>query len=1117
MNIHKNNDFIPVSAIYGDYFMTPSYQRGYRWTRPQIEDLLNDFKDFAKTKGSDDYYCLQPLVVARDKDEYRVIDGQQRLTTIWMLLLSIGIENPSDGRKMDNTCDEIEKPFRLRYERTSVLKEIADLDFNDFSPFTGNLLIKSNINKSAYKEWNNYLSSQWNVFKTNAKIINVESFHLFSGWLFINNWIKDNKKSINLELFESIRLIWHEVGLGKEEEEAFLNLNGGKIPLTNAELIKALFLNKYKESGGFNQLQQDIIAEEYDAIEQELRRDDFWYFLNGRGPKPTSCISFIFNLMQKLNDEQSYEGQEFRNYFYFRDKIDSFHSATQEWEKVRDCFHTLQGWYNTPEIYNLVGYLRAKDRSIEAIYRTYKKCKTVDQFKRYLKFRCLETIGWYDKKLSDERNENFQSYLRNNFRFDKNKDRAWNLLLLINIITLNMQKAEGKDHKRDITRFSFSDFHHCEWNIEHISPQNAKVVDGLEIPGVDDLPAVGEKLNAIQDEKLKRKIDPFIAVLEDTIMEISNLTFLSDHINKSIGNKPYHEKRECVIRKQSQGFYLPPSSLMIFTKGYNSIAAQIQTKDEGKTGFWSDVDREAYLVKIEEILTDSYLADAENVESEEKHKQEKSVSPFFNYLSANGQIRDDSPEEVSLQRLTYSQLIERDDYIVIPKIQRDYAQGRSKEVDVRAALIRKKLLKDIFEMGDKGLDFQIVFGSEEIRQEVSATELKPKKVFIPIDGQQRLSTLFLLSLYQDKLNPEKKLPVVFLYETRKAATDFCVELVNNQWFGFPTLAPKKAITDSTWFKPYWMQDPTVDAMLRMLDDIHIMREKEGHFPDLGKIHFSYFNIGLAGRSDEIYLKMNTRGKELTHFENLKATLEKEFGESMSKQWHDWKEWKNKIDSSWLDAFWNVKNPTKVPDSRILRFIANTLFIKLCCEEVFSGLTSLEEKVVSQDESQKEETERDNNIIKCASYLYNVPSLIGKDEYVSLEPFITAFKLLGVENTFKFLTTMLDAYAKGINMLPYWGNNDSAILDQNLQQRAAFYGASLCFVNEISDRTQFSEWMRVIWNIAEHDSDEFKNFIRTCRLFDNLKEAGALHNITETLCQKDVEKYSSTAQFNVSSI
>ncbi len=338
MSQHNNNDFIPVSDIYCDHFLIPSYQRGYRWTRAQIEDLLNDFKDFGQHKTEGEYYCLQPLVVAKDNGIYRVIDGQQRLTTIWLLHLCLGLvyrPNISDKNKL-------KRLFDLNYERESVFEEIATLDFNDFNPFNDIALVKSNINKSSYRKWNEYLAEQWRVFRSKEENVTVESFHLFAAWLFIHNWLRYNEGAIDKELFGSIRIIWHEVRLGKEEEETFINLNGGKIPLTNAELIKALFLNTNGEAKGKNNLRQDLIAEEFDAIERELRKDDFWYFLNGRGAKPTSCIGFIFTLLQNLDNDRSYEGQEFRNYLYFRDKIDSLYSATLIWEKVRDCFHTLK-------------------------------------------------------------------------------------------------------------------------------------------------------------------------------------------------------------------------------------------------------------------------------------------------------------------------------------------------------------------------------------------------------------------------------------------------------------------------------------------------------------------------------------------------------------------------------------------------------------------------------------------------------------------------------------------------------------------------------------------------------------------------------------------------------
>lgn len=1117
MSKHKNNDFIPVIDIYGDHFMIPSYQRGYRWTRSQVEDLLNDFKDFASNRTPEDYYCLQPLVVADDTHNkvFRVIDGQQRLTTIWMLLHCIDSKKSSGFQNDLNKKIDSTEMFELKYERESLLEEIADLDFEKFSRFTDVELKKCNIDSSSYQKWNNYLAKQWEVFRGLGKSISVESFHLFAAWLFINNWLIDNDGAISKDLFGSIRIIWHEVGIGREEEETFLNLNGGKIPLTNAELIKALFLNSYGENEGGNNLKQDQIAEEFDAIERELRKDDFWYFLNGRGAKPTSCIGLLFTLIQDLDNDQSHKHQEFRNYFYFRNKIDSLHSATLVWEKVRDCFHTLQGWYNTPEIYNLVGFLRAKNRSIKEIYETYLSCQSVDQFIKYLKYRCLETIGWYDKELTKERNANFLDYLHHNFRFDKNKDRVWNLLLLINVVTLNMQKPQVKDHKRDITKFSFSDFHNCEWNIEHISPQNAKVTEGMVIPGMTNLPPVGEKLHTIDDERIKRKIDPYIALMGETIMDLSNLTFLSEHINKSIGNKPYDEKRECVIRKQSEGFYLPPSSLMVFTKGYNSRDEQLQETNEGKTGFWSDVDRNAYLNKIKEILTDKYLEDAEKFLKDASLKRKEEFSPIFNYLTSSVEKLEDTHDTVALQRLTYSQLIARDNYIIIPKIQRDYAQGRSMEVDIRAARIRKKLLKDIFYMGEQGLDFQIVFGSEEIRSEISSNNPRPK-VFIPIDGQQRLTTLFLLSLYRDKSHRKQDIPVAFLYETRRAATDFCAAIVKNDWIGFPNNSPKKVILNSTWFKQYWLQDPTVDAMLRMLDGIHKMEETSGHFPDIDKIHFSYFNIGLASRSDEIYLKMNTRGKELTQFENLKATIEKKFGYTEFEEKELWATWKKKIDSIWIDGFWNVDHPTIVPDSRILRFIANALFIRLCREDVFKELNSLDDRPDIQDETQKDEAARINALIECASAIWKVDKLIKDDKYVAIEPFIKTIELLGVGKSLNYLSALLNAFVSNLNFRPYWENNNSEILDQNFSQRAALYGASIFIQSNLSDdldyKNQFYEWMRVVWNIAEHDSDNFKNFIRTCRLFDKIYELGGVENVTETLCLEETNKFSDTEQF-----
>lgn len=637
---HKNNDIIPISDLFGDNFMIPTYQRGYRWTRAQIEDLLNDLKEFAEPRNHNGgYYCLQPLVVREDSNVYRVIDGQQRLTTIWILLLCL-----------DNK-DNNKETFRLRYERNDKLGEILNISFCDYEPYDGDPLLKSNINKKAIQKWNEYVERQFHVFSKIEGNNNVESFHLFASWLFINNWLKDNIDVISKQLFNDICVIWHEVKGIEEEIKAFQNLNSGKIPLTNAELIKALFLSSYGTQNGGNQLRQELIAEEFDMVERQLRRDDFWYFLNERGEKPTSCISFIFNLMQELDDNRLYEGQDLRNYLFFRDKINSLKSASKIWEQVMDIFHILEGWYNNSEIYNLIGFLRAKNnRSIKVIFEAYLKCKTIDEFRNYLLYRCLETISWYDEKLKKQREEDFIAYLKNNFRFDDNKERAWNLLLLINVLTLNLESPEGKDHKRTISKFAFSDFHNCEWNIEHISPQNPVRSSTMTFPSVNDasLPPIGAKLREIEDERIKNKIDPYVAVLTDSIMEISNLTFLTDHINKSIGNKNYDEKRDCVILKQSQGFYLPPSSLMIFTKGYTTREKQEKELKDKKNNYWSDYDREAYLHKIKDILENQYLSNAENLKETAAIRIQESNTPVFNFMSDSEITTEEDAEKRSL-------------------------------------------------------------------------------------------------------------------------------------------------------------------------------------------------------------------------------------------------------------------------------------------------------------------------------------------------------------------------------------------------------------------------------------------------------------------------------------
>lgn len=222
--------------------------------------------------------------------------------------------------------------------------------------------------------------------------------------------------------------------------------------------------------------------------------------------------------------------------------------------------------------------------------------------------------------------------------------------------------------------------------------------------------------------------------------------------------------------------------------------------------------------------------------------------------------------------------------ICIPEIQRDYAQGRE---EPEATQIRQAFLKDIFHSleSKEKLDINFIYGNLEVMGDI--------KKFVPIDGQQRLTTLFLLHWYlaawAGKLTEEVKQALCrFQYETRLTTGDFCSRLVNDVDIHLKELpkekdALKQAVKDYYWFFSSYERNASIRAMLVMLQEIHDLASDsrytdavDGFFDTLisdnAPISFLFLNIEDIGLTDEIYIKMNARGKALTRFENFKAQL-----------------------------------------------------------------------------------------------------------------------------------------------------------------------------------------------------------------------------------------------------
>lgn len=252
-------------------------------------------------------------------------------------------------------------------------------------------------------------------------------------------------------------------------------------------------------------------------------------------------------------------------------------------------------------------------------------------------------------------------------------------------------------------------------------------------------------------------------------------------------------------------------------------------------------------------------------------------------------------------------------HIQIPIIQRDYAQGRKGESN-----IRHKFISDLYDTIQKGkyINLDFIYGS-----------VNGDKLYL-LDGQQRITTLFLLHWYiamGEKISPEKYKNTLskFSYETRSSSREFCHTLITKEFsFQDETKKLSEQIINSSWFFMAWKKDPTIQSMLTMLDTIQdIFKITHDCWDKLNNITFQFLKLEDFGLSDDLYLKMNSRGRPLTEFENFKANLIqkiKDINESKKEK----EPLDVNFDGEWTDLFWNLSNQEKLLsfDERYLNFL-----------------------------------------------------------------------------------------------------------------------------------------------------------------------------------------------------
>lgn len=540
-------------------FYIPSYQRGYRWTDRQVTDLLDDIREFIdkKDRTKDEFYCLQPVVVKPNNDTWEVIDGQQRLTTIYLLLKYFN----------NRLAVDFQKPlYTLNYATRQGSTE--------------------------------YLGS----LSKDKSLTNVDFFHMFQAYTTINDWFKTKQNIINnfeAVLLNSIKIIWYEVIEDIDSIDIFTRLNIGKIPLTNAELVKALFLFKDNFEGNDHakQLRQFEIAGEWDRIESTLRDSEFWGFLSNENDSEDNRIEFIFDIMSNktLKDKKDNNDKDF-TFRYFHKRFNEINDIEIAWKEVKDYFLTFQEWYNNRELFHLVGFLIMVGESVQTL-KTASVNKTKTEFKALLNKKIKKYTAFQVSELSYEE------------RVDRTKIKY--LLLLFNIVSIVNNSASNY-------RFQFGRFKIEKWDIEHIHsvkstmPEREEHCKDWMNDVIDVIKNTGLKVRIqrwIETEK-KNRTEEFETIYDDVLKEyseknvivevndIANLTLLDAGTNRSYKNAIFPVKRNKIIQKDQDGTFVPLCTKNVFLKYYNKSVDQMT--------IWGKADRDSYRKAILDTL-ENYL------------------------------------------------------------------------------------------------------------------------------------------------------------------------------------------------------------------------------------------------------------------------------------------------------------------------------------------------------------------------------------------------------------------------------------------------------------------------------------------------------------------------------
>lgn len=615
---------MPVSELLaGTYvFSIPSYQRGYRWESRvdandqnvrQVDDLLNDLTHFVDANATvKANYYLQPLMVKPRYENgsllWDVLDGQQRLTTMLLILKCLN----------EKLCSSSFPLYRVSYANR------PDIDY-------GKITFDRNSPDFEYPKPNRNLDSFF-VRKARDRILEwfentittQQKKDKFKEALFYEDNSREPSSTPNLRVL----FVWYNaepIVSGQSQAPSpsvkhdiaiFNRLNGGKISLTNSELLKALFMlciKTDKKYSGSSLVDEETLVRKWDEMERKFQDEEFWNMLCPKTRVYENRLDFLFDFIRE-GDPRATSTNSYRYYYNVMRSMLTVPNSTlldKKWDEIKRNYDTLCKWHENTTLHNYIGYLVEFGKSASDILKEINQSRgsAAETVKKLVK---------NDVKINKE-----LSAL--NFKDDKSRIRK--ILVLFNVET---SEKHGE-------KFSFNKYRTQGYDIEHVNSQtdNAIVKPNERIDWVrdqalaslsDDLESIDtshvdyQKITALKTEgnrllglgeamhqqdfvSFRQNVDKYYTVgcNQNEKDWIGNLTLLNSSINREYQNALFPQKLRTIKRNDQEGAFIPLCTKYLFLKYYSNIKGHVSAFTMMR---WRDEDQNDYYEAIKRALGD---------------------------------------------------------------------------------------------------------------------------------------------------------------------------------------------------------------------------------------------------------------------------------------------------------------------------------------------------------------------------------------------------------------------------------------------------------------------------------------------------------------------------------